>query len=60
MVKREIPKRLRIPVPFYYGAPIGLGDVVKRATTAVGIKPCGSCGRRAKAMNRRLVFGRFR
>lgn len=38
---------------------IGLGDVVKRATAAFGIRPCGGCERRAAALNRRLVFGRF-
>lgn len=35
---------------------VGLGDVLKRATTAVGIKPCGGCERRAAALNRWLVF----
>jgi hypothetical protein len=52
------PKQLRIPVPFIQGKPIGLGDVIKRATTAVGIKPCGGCRRRAAALNQRVVFGR--
>jgi hypothetical protein len=35
---------------------VGLGDVLKRATSAVGIKPCGGCERRAAAFNRWLVF----
>jgi hypothetical protein len=35
---------------------IGLGDVVKRATSYVGIKPCGSCEARAAALNRWFVF----
>jgi len=35
----------------------GLGDVVARATKAVGIKPCPPCERRRKAMNRWLWFG---
>ena len=40
---------------------IGLGDVVKRVTTAFGIKPCGGCERRAAALNRWVVFtGRVR
>jgi len=30
----------------------GLGDVVARATTAVGIKPCGGCAKRKAAMNK--------
>ena len=35
---------------------VGLGDVVKRATSYVGIKPCGGCARRAEALNRWFVF----
>ena len=35
---------------------IGLGDVIKRATSAVGFQPCGGCERRAAALNRWLVF----
>lgn len=35
---------------------IGLGDVIKRATSAVGLKPCGGCARRAAALNRWLIF----
>jgi hypothetical protein len=35
---------------------IGLGDVVKRATAAVGIRPCGSCAARAERLNRLVVF----
>jgi hypothetical protein len=35
---------------------IGLGDVIKRATSYVGITPCGGCEGRAAALNRRFVF----
>jgi hypothetical protein len=35
---------------------IGLGDVIKRATSYAGIKPCGGCEARAAALNRWLVF----
>ncbi len=35
---------------------IGLGDVIKRATSAVGVRPCGSCEQRAAALNRWLAF----
>jgi hypothetical protein len=35
---------------------IGLGEAIKRATSAVGIRPCGGCERRAAALNRWLVF----
>ena len=37
-------------------AQVGLGDVIKRATAAVGIPPCGGCARRAAALNRRVVI----
>jgi hypothetical protein len=37
---------------------IGLGDVVKRATYAMGIKPCGGCEKRAVALNRWMMFSR--
>jgi hypothetical protein len=40
---------------------IGLGDVIKRVTYAVGIKPCGGCERRAAVLNRWVSFsGRSR
>jgi hypothetical protein len=37
---------------------IGLGEVIKRATSYVGLKPCGACERRAAALNQRVVFFR--
>jgi hypothetical protein len=52
----------RVTLPgFITDEEIGLGDVVKRVTTAFGIKPCGGCERRAAALNRWVVFtGRVR
>jgi hypothetical protein len=49
------PYRVRLP-GFISDEDIGLGDVIKRATSAVGIKLCGGCKRRALALNRRLAF----
>jgi hypothetical protein len=47
----------RISLPgFITDEEIGLGDVIKRATSYVGIKPCGGCQRRAAALNRWAVF----
>jgi hypothetical protein len=46
---------LRLP-SFVADADIGLGDVIKRATSAIGFTPCGGCQRRAAALNRWLVF----
>ena len=49
------PYRVRLP-GFITDEDIGLGDVIKRATFAVGIRPCGSCEQRAVALNRWLTF----
>jgi len=46
---------LSVPVP-RLKREIGLGEVVKRLTTAVGIRPCGRCAQRAAVLNRALVF----
>jgi hypothetical protein len=37
--------------------PAGLGDVVKSATAAMGIQPCGKCHERAERLNARFPFG---
>jgi hypothetical protein len=47
--------RVRLP-GFIVHEEIGLGDVIKRATSSVGIKPCGGCEERARRLNRWLVF----
>lgn len=49
------PYRVRLP-GFITDENIGLGDVIKRTTSAMGIRPCGSCEHRAVALNRWLVF----
>lgn len=49
------PYRVRLP-GFVSDEDVGLGDIIKRATYAVGIKPCGGCERRAAALNRWMVF----
>jgi hypothetical protein len=51
-----VPHRVRLP-GFIANEEIGLGDVIKRATSYLGITPCGGCGARAAALNRRVVFG---
>jgi hypothetical protein len=53
--KTEGP-RYRVRLPEFINEDIGLGDVIKRVTSAAGIKPCGGCQRRAAALNRWLVF----
>jgi hypothetical protein len=47
----------RIHLPgFIQEREIGLGDVIKRATAAMGIKPCSDCAHRAAALNRWMTF----
>lgn len=42
---RQDPKPLR-----------GLGDAISAATSALGIRPCGGCGRRAEWLNQAVPF----
>ncbi|MEE1766246.1 hypothetical protein [Streptomyces sp. SP18BB07] len=49
--------RVRIPGFAHDDAEIGLGDAVARVTTAMGIRPCGGCGRRAEALNQWMTIG---
>ena len=56
---RDRSRRVRLP-GFILDDDVGLGDVVKRATGYLGIRPCGGCERRAAALNRWIVFARSR
>jgi len=51
------PLKMRLP-GFLIEDEIGLGDLIKRATYAVGIKPCGGCSKRAAALNQWVHFTR--
>lgn len=51
------PHRVRLP-GFVNDDDIGLGDMITKATSALGIKPCGGCRRRAATLNQWLVFSR--
>ena len=35
---------------------VGLGDSVKRLTTAIGIKPCDECKQRAEKLNKAFPY----
>lgn len=63
MADREHDKgksfEIRLP-GFVSDEEVGLGDIIKRATTVAGIRPCGGCGRRADALNRRVVVTPWR
>ena len=49
------PHRARLP-GFIVDEEIGLGDVIKRATSYFGLQPCGGCEGRTAALNRWMVF----
>ena len=51
----EPPYRVRLP-GFVTDEEIGLGDVIKRTTSYLGLQPCGGCARRAALLNRWLAF----
>lgn len=54
------PIRVKLP-GFITDEEVGLGDIIKRATSAVGIRPCGGCTQRAARLNRWImVSGRRR
>jgi hypothetical protein len=54
----EVPAhRVRLP-GFLVEEEIGLGDVIKRVTYAMGVKPCAGCEKRAAALNRWMTFSR--
>lgn len=52
------PHRVRLPGFITNDDEVGLGDIVKRVTYAMGIKPCGGCELRAGTLNRWMVFTR--
>jgi hypothetical protein len=41
---------------FLTGEEMGFGDAVKKATSFLGVRPCGGCERRAAALNRWIIF----
>jgi hypothetical protein len=51
------PHRVRLP-GFLVEEEIGLGDMIKKTTYAMGIQACGGCEKRAAALNRWMTFTR--
>jgi hypothetical protein len=49
------PREVRLP-GFLVAEDVGAGDIIKKATSWAGIKPCGGCSKRAAALNQRVVF----
>jgi hypothetical protein len=53
--QRGNPHKVRLP-GFINDEEIGLGDVIRKATSSVGIRPCGACNERAGRLNDWMVF----
>jgi hypothetical protein len=47
---------VRLPGFLQEDQEVGLGDLIKRATSLAGVKPCSGCAQRAASMNRWLTF----
>ena len=60
-IRRQEPKapahHVRLP-GFLVEEEVGLGDLIKKVTYAMGIRSCGGCERRAAALNRWMTFSR--
>jgi hypothetical protein len=52
----RLPHRIRLPG--FLIEEVGFGDAIKRVTSAMGIKSCGGCEKRAATLNRWLTFSR--
>jgi hypothetical protein len=46
---------IRVP-RFITNEEVGLGDAMRRITSAAGVKPCGPCLKRGAALNHRFVL----
>jgi hypothetical protein len=51
------PYQVRLP-GFVSDKEIGLGDVIKRVTSSIGVRACNSCEQRAALLNRWVAFSR--
>jgi hypothetical protein len=54
---RPKPHGVRLP-GFIKDEDVGLGDVISRATSIVGIRPCSGCAERASRLNKWMVFSK--
>jgi hypothetical protein len=50
-------RRVRLP-GFLIEEEVGLGDLIKKVSYSVGVKPCSGCEKRAAALNRWMTFSR--
>ena len=56
LAPEDFPLHCVCGVRYEFGKSRGLGDTVAKITKAVGIKPCGGCAKRRKAMNKIFPF----
>jgi hypothetical protein len=56
--EHSAPARIRLP-GFFTEDEVGLGTLLKRATSAAGVQPCDECEKRAAALDRWIVFTRI-
>jgi hypothetical protein len=49
-------KKRTINIPLPIRTAIGAGDVIKKAASVVGVKPCAACKKRAAQLNARIAF----
>lgn len=54
---RREPHRVRLP-GFISEEEVGLGEILKRATSMMGIRPCGGCAERARRLNNWMVLSK--
>jgi hypothetical protein len=50
------PHRVRLP-GFVIDEEIGFGDLVTRAASYLGVRPCGGCEQRRVSLNNWMTFG---
>ncbi len=48
------PRPIRLPG--FVREETGLGDALKRVTSAVGVRPCSGCAKRAARLDARIVL----
>ncbi|MEY9490279.1 hypothetical protein [Streptomyces calvus] len=53
--RRRKPHKVYLP-GFIDEEDIGLGDVIRKATSMAGVRPCGGCNERAERLNDWMVF----
>jgi hypothetical protein len=58
--KKEEDRPFQLRLPGFIVEEVGLGDAIKHATSAIGIRPCGNCARRAGVLNRWVVLSPWR